>query len=65
MFLFPWLSNMDKTRGVGFRVQGLPEPPKVDKIIAQKPLLIAQKTTILHTFGVQVGFRVSGSGPWV
>ena len=36
---------------VGFQV---PKPPKVCKIVAPNPIIMAIKAIILHTFGVQV-----------
>ena len=49
-------------RVLSCRVKGLGSTwtPKVGN--SPKPLNIAQKAMILHTFGVQVGFRVSGLG---
>ena len=42
--------------------------PKSRQNNSPKPINIAQKASILHTFGVQVGFRVQGfrknSGPY-
>ena len=41
--------------------------PRIGKIMAPKPLNIAQKALILHTSGVQAGLRDQGleSGPRV